>query len=194
MNPIITFLLLFSLKGPQISCQNKVHYINWNTTNPLFRGSGTAVIIPVRKYDQVHFICPLYAKKHEGLIERFLISKVSKEEYERCALNGHRPIRTYVKCNRPFEVTYVTFTFRPVNPTPNGLEFVPGEEYHFISTSSRGNLNQRRGGFCSRNNMKIVFKAVTDDQSEENVNLINASSRLKHSFTFLAFSVLRIVS
>ena len=195
MNPIITFLL-FLLKG-QILCQNKEHYINWNTTNPLFRQRENDVIISVRNYDQVNFICPLYAREHEGLIipERFIIYKVSKEEYEQCSVNY--PIRTVVKCNRPFEVTYFTLTFRPINPTPNGLEFVPNEEYHFISTSSRANLNQRRGGYCSSNNMKIIFKAVDghshhNHQLEEKLIIINASSRLKSSLSLLFLVIFRL--
>ena len=41
---------------------------------------------------------------------------------------------------------------------PNALEYKPGKDYHFISTSSKDDLHLRIGGMCLSNNMKIVFK------------------------------------
>ena len=41
---------------------------------------------------------------------------------------------------------------------PGALEYKPGKDYHFISTSSKDDLHRRIGGMCRTNNMKIVFK------------------------------------
>ncbi|CAL8134914.1 unnamed protein product [Orchesella dallaii] len=53
---------------------------------------------------------------------------------------------------------YFTITFRSFTPQPGGLEFRPGQDYYFISTSSRDDLHRRVGGRCSTHNMKVVFK------------------------------------
>ena len=43
---------------------------------------------------------------------------------------------------------------------PNTLEFHPGKSYYFISTSSGDDLHRRVGGYCTNNNMKVVFKVA----------------------------------
>ena len=43
---------------------------------------------------------------------------------------------------------------------PNSLEFHPGPSYYFVSTSSLDNLQGRTGGFCTENNMKVIFKVA----------------------------------
>ena len=35
---------------------------------------------------------------------------------------------------------------------------MPGEDYYFISTSSRSDIYRRVDGMCRDNNMKVVFK------------------------------------
>lgn len=47
---------------------------------------------------------------------------------------------------------------RPFTPQPGGLEFLPGHDYYFISTSTSDDLHRRIGGRCLTHNMKIVFK------------------------------------
>jgi ephrin-B len=54
---------------------------------------------------------------------------------------------------------------RSFTPTPGGLEFHPGKDYYFISTSSRSDLYRRIGGRCSSHNMRVVFK-VADNPVE----------------------------
>ena len=61
----------------------------------------------------------------------------------------------------------IIFTLKPVRsflPTPRGLEFRPGQDYHFISTSSRRDLNRRSGGSCATHNMKVIFKVAERGQ------------------------------
>ena len=50
--------------------------------------------------------------------------------------------------------------FRSFSPSPRGLEFHPGQDYYFISTSSRTDLHEREGGSCSTHNMKVIFKVA----------------------------------
>ena len=63
---------------------------------------------------------------------------------------------------------YFTITFRAFTPTPGGLEFQPGKDYYFISTSSPGDLNARQGGRCASHNMKVIFKVVDNAKSSNN--------------------------
>ena len=64
------------------------------------------------------------------------------------------------------------FCFRSFSPTPRGLEFRPGQDYYFISTSSKRDLLRRVGGSCSTHNMKVIFKVA---QSAEHKELVQPS-------------------
>ena len=57
--------------------------------------------------------------------------QVSKEEYDTCRITTLHP-RVITVCNKPYDLMYVTITFRPFSPQPNGLEFRPGVDYYFI--------------------------------------------------------------
>uniref|UniRef100_T1JC50 Ephrin RBD domain-containing protein n=1 Tax=Strigamia maritima TaxID=126957 RepID=T1JC50_STRMM len=57
---------------------------------------------------------------------------------------------------------YVTITFRSFTPQPGGLEFRPGQDYYFISTSSQDDLHGRHGGRCLSHHMRIIFKVCCD--------------------------------
>jgi ephrin-B len=61
---------------------------------------------------------------------------------------------------------YFTITFRPFTPQPGGLEFLPGHDYYFISTSSKDDLHRRIGGRCTSHNMKVVFKVCCNNEAE----------------------------
>ena len=54
--------------------------------------------------------------------------------------------------------------FRSFSPTPRGLEFHPGQDYFFISTSTSTDLYLRAGGACRSHNMKVTFK-VADNRA-----------------------------
>ena len=53
-----------------------------------------------------------------------------------------------------------TLSFRSFSPMPNTVEFQPGQDYYFISTSRPGDVMSRTGGYCSSHNMKVIFKVL----------------------------------
>ncbi|XP_029162664.1 ephrin-B3 [Nylanderia fulva] len=145
----------------------------WNTTNSIFRIDNTDHIIDVNKnnaafeYDQVNIICPVYPPDSyvDDDAEKYIIYNVSKEEFETCRITNPSP-RVIAVCDKPRKTMYFTITFRPFTPQPGGLEFLPGHDYYFISTSSKDDLHRRIGGRCTTNNMKVVFKVCCGNEAE----------------------------
>ncbi|RXG67999.1 Ephrin-B1, partial [Armadillidium vulgare] len=90
---------------------------------------------------------------------------VSKEEYDTCRITNPSP-RIIAVCDKPYKLMYFTITFRSFTPQPGGLEFKPGQDYYFISTSSNDDLHRRIGGRCTTHNMKVVFKVCCDPASQ----------------------------
>ena len=181
--PRVTLLLLLSIVLQQIhviSCIKQNHFVHWNTSNPIFRIDNTDHIIDVNhgnkpwEYDQVNIICPVYpaGRRHESEIEKYIIYSVTKEEYETCRITNPNP-RTIAVCNKPYELMYFTITFRSFTPTPGGMEFKPGQNYYFISTSSKDDLYRRVGGHCSTHHMKIEFK-IANNKHETHSTKIKA--------------------
>lgn len=142
----------------------KHNTIHWNSSNPIFRIDNTDNVIDVNRnnnkfeYDQVDLICPVYTPgaKEEDM-EKYIIYNVSKDEFETCRITNANP-RIIAVCDKPYKLMYFTITFRPFTPQPGGLEFSPGHDYYFISTSTGDDLHRRIGGRCTTHNMKIVFK------------------------------------
>ncbi|CAB4058484.1 EFNB [Lepeophtheirus salmonis] len=136
----------------------KVHYLHWNRANPMFHPRNNEHILNVNQgnlpweYDQVNIICPV-SKPGVHYPETHVIYSVSKAEYESCRITNPKP-RIVAICNDPYKVMYFTITFRSFTPTPGGLEFKPGADYYFISTSSREDLHRRVGGGCASHNMQ----------------------------------------
>lgn len=91
--------------------------------------------------------------------------QVSKEEYDTCRITNPSP-RIIAQCDKPKRTMYFTITFRPFTPQPGGLEFLPGHDYYFISTSSKDDLHRRIGGRCTSHNMKVVFKVCCSNDGE----------------------------
>ncbi|XP_020294832.1 ephrin-B2 [Pseudomyrmex gracilis] len=145
----------------------------WNTTNSIFRIDNTDHIIDVNKnnaafeYDQVNIICPVYPSDSyvDDDAEKYIIYNVSKEEYDTCRITNPSP-RIIAQCDKPRRTMYFTITFRPFTPQPGGLEFLPGHDYYFISTSSKDDLHRRIGGRCTSHNMKVVFKVCCSNDAE----------------------------
>ena len=145
-----------------------IHTIHWNASNPLFRREMLDAdndVINVNsgnhpwEYDQVNIVCPTYDAMSRAEEEQYIIYSVTEREYRACRIMQPNP-KIVAVCNQPHEQMYFTITFRSFTPTPGGLEFRPGEDYYFISTSSRHDLLRRVGGFCSSDNMKIVFRVA----------------------------------
>lgn len=99
---------------------------------------------------------------------------MSKEEYETCRITNSNP-RVIAVCDKPRRTMYFTITFRPFTPQPGGLEFLPGHDYYFISTSSKDDLHRRIGGRCTSHNMKVVFKVCCNADAQSSSS--SATSR-----------------
>jgi len=175
MSDIKQFLVLFV----SVSCvsSSRVHNIYWNTTNDLFKVKNPAATVVNEgnlpwEYDQVNIICPTL-KAGSDKSEQHVIYSVEKQEYENCRVSNPRP-KIVAICNRPESFMYFTITFRSFTPTPGGLEFHPGQDYYFISTSNQNDIHRRVGGWCSSHNMKMAFRVA--DNKEEGEDMDHASS------------------
>ena len=149
-----------------VTDSTRVHYIHWNASNPIFRIDNTDHIFDVNagnlpgEYDQANIICPSYKPGTEpDEAEQYMIYIVSKEEYDTCRIMDSQP-RVIAQCNNPamYPPMFFTITFRSFTPTPGGMEFYPGRDYYFISTSAEGEIDGRDGGRCRSHNMKMIFK------------------------------------
>ena len=92
--------------------------------------------------------------------------QVSKEEYDSCSITNPNA-RTVAVCDRPHQLMYFTITFRSFTPQPGGLEFKPGQDYYFITTST-GNpegVHNKMGGKCASSHMKVTFKVCCGAES-----------------------------
>lgn len=138
-------------------------FVYWNRDSPMFRLDNMDHIVDVKEYDQVHLVCP-ESKPSEKYPEQHVIYSVSKEEFDNCRITNPKP-RIVAICNSPYHPMYFTITFRSFTPTPGGLEFKPGNDYYFISTSSRSDLHRRVGGGCASHNMKMIFKVHANDRT-----------------------------
>ncbi len=169
-------LLMFLTAVFDLVAAKNVHYIHWNRSNPMFRIDNTDHIVDVNggnlpwEYDQANFICPV-SKAGTRYPEQHVIYSVSREEYESCRITNPKP-KIVAVCNQPHRLMYFTITFRSFTPTPGGLEFHPGHDYYFISTSSRSDLHRRVGGGCSTHNMRMIFK-VHDNTGIDSVDSSN---------------------
>ncbi|XP_066589916.1 ephrin-B2 isoform X2 [Prorops nasuta] len=169
---ILFLLLLVVMEAfPREATCSRLPDIYWNYTNPIFRIDNTDNIIDVNKnnaayeYDQVNIICPVYHQgTYNGDVEKYIIYNVSKEEYEACRITNPDP-KVIAVCDKPNTTLYFTITFRPFSPQPGGLEFLPGHDYYFISTSTKEDLHKRIGGRCDTHNMKVVFKVCCNNET-----------------------------
>ncbi|BFG06758.1 uncharacterized protein DMAD_13663 [Drosophila madeirensis] len=180
----VTLLTLICIETVLLSTMSscaKTFYMHWNTSNSIFRIDNTDHIIDVNKgnlafeFDQVHIICPVYEPgTFENETEKYIIYNVSKVEYETCRITNADP-RVIAICDKPQKLMFFTITFRPFTPQPGGLEFLPGNDYYFISTSSKDDLYRRIGGRCSTNNMKVVFKVCCATEEKNKTTQTNTN-------------------
>ncbi|CAG0880947.1 unnamed protein product [Cyprideis torosa] len=179
--PIPIFLLLICCcKGLQGNGP-KVHTVHWYSGNPIFRIDNNDHIFDVNRgnlpfeYDQVNIICPSKLAD-DGQYEQFIIYSVSKEEYDSCRITDPNP-RIIAVCDQPGKLLYFTITFRSFTPQPGGLEFRPGQDYFFISTSTPSDIHRRVGGRCKTHNMKVEFRVCCKDQENLQITETNSLSR-----------------
>jgi len=145
----------------------RVRNIYWNTTTSSKLSEPMMVTVnegnQAWEYDQVNIICPVYKEGEEQ--EQHIIYSVEKEEFENCRVTSPSP-RIVAICNRPRTFMYFTLTFRSFTPTPGGLEFRPGQDYYFVSTSSKLDIHRRVGGYCATHNMRMVFRVAEREEEE----------------------------
>ena len=178
------------------SAQSHIHYINWNTTNPRFKDYGNNVIDITAgteeqpwRYEQANIICPRYSSSvPSARAERYIIYNVTKSEFEHCHVINPQQNKVVAVCNTPYKLTFFTLTFRAFSPVPGAFEFHPGENYYFISTSSKRNLNKHSGGRCATHNMRLVFR-IRDINRGDNSNYSSNIQQKLHENTFLSPSI-----
>ncbi|KAI1280936.1 Ephrin-B2 [Halotydeus destructor] len=169
---ICGFVLMAIFGGScmELASSARLPDIYWNISNPIFRIDNTDHIIDVNRgnnqfeYDQVNLICPTYPKGTRAEdTESYIIYNVSKEEYNSCSITSRA--RIIAVCDKPHQLMYFTITFRSFTPQPGGLEFKPGQDYYFMSTSdgTPSGVNHKFGGRCATHNMKVVFKVCCGD-------------------------------
>ena len=160
------WLLLLVLPCHQVT-GSQVRNVYWNTTTASANIQPLVVTVNENnlpwEYDQVNLICPVVGEAGEE--EQHVIYSVEKEEFESCRVSSPRP-RIVAVCNRPRTFMYFTITFRSFTPTPGALEFSPGKEYYFISTSTNKDIHRRAGGWCRSHNMKMIFKVAESEASQ----------------------------
>ncbi len=191
LQAMTTALLFVVFVALGVEAKN-THYIHWNKANPMFRLDNTDHIIDVNvgnlpwEYDQVNIICPV-SKTNVAYPERHVIYSVSKEEFDSCRITNPKP-KVVAVCSKPHQLLYFTITFRSFTPTPGGLEFHPGQDYYFISTSSREDLHRRVGGGCATHNMKMVFK-VHDNSNIKDININSPRGEMRQPAADITNSV-----
>ena len=157
------------------SGKKRVHFVHWEKSNPMFRIDNTDNVIDVNvgntrwEYDQANFVCPrAKTETEEKEAEKYIIYNVSKEEYDSCMVTQPSS-RIVATCTGDSGRTssasaaaalYFTITFRSFSPIPGSLEFHPGKDYYFITTSVPDNLESKFGGRCASHNMKVIFKVA----------------------------------
>ena len=166
MTPIVILATLLA-----IGHAGSVRNIFWNTTTAAKLGGRYRTVTvnegnQAWEYDQVNIICPVYKEGEEQ--EQHIIYSVEKEEFEQCRVTSRKP-KIVAICNRPRTFMYFTVTFRSFTPTPGGLEFRPGQDYYFVSTSSRLDIHRRVGGYCASHNMRMVFRVAEREEEETTV-------------------------
>ena len=177
-HPTMMTLVMMMLSLSTVTAM-RTHFVYWNSTNPLFRLDNTDHIVDVNtdnlpwEYDQLHLVCPQHTQ------EQHVVYSVSEEEFRSCRVTSPRP-KIVAICNKPESFMYFTITFRSFSPTPGGLEFKPGQNYYFISTSTQRDIHRRAGGFCSSHNMKMIFK-VADNAVQEAENSVEGDSLVQLS-------------
>lgn len=134
----------------------KVHFVHWNSSNPLFYNSISPVIEVTTSEDhwnheQANIICPFYDKSvPKSLTEQYVVYNVTRDEFFKCHLKDSEQ-KIVALCNTPYRPNFFTLTFRSFSPTPGAFEFHPGQEYYFISTPPGSRQ-------CSHPPMRLIFR------------------------------------
>ena len=160
----------------------RVHFVHWNSSNPLFSDSRNNVIdissaSSPWDYEQANIICPFHQSGvPQSLTEQYVVYNVTKEEYEQCKLKSVSSAKIVTVCNTPYQPKFITLTFRSFSPTPGAFEFHPGEKYYFMSTPyvlDSGSYRRSRSDDavtrCSHPPMRLIFR-IKELHSNDNAD------------------------
>lgn len=146
-----------------------VSTIYWNSSNPIFHRNNSEHDITVRMKDSINFVCPSISQpsssgsQHTEVSRIYLVDRASSDS---CRLSRNAKLAGF--CNGASEL--ITVVFRVFTPNPNGLEFVAGQDYFFVSTSTgttEGMLNED-GGLCRTKNMRLRVRVKSQrEQSSQ---------------------------
>ncbi|EGT51471.1 hypothetical protein CAEBREN_08149 [Caenorhabditis brenneri] len=136
-------------------------YMNgYDTNHESFRNEHPT--IEVRMGDVVRFVCPDNADRDEG--EYLIVYEVTEFSMTDCALESTATeiIKCGVDTKKAPEPKNVAHLIRQLNPLPNGKEYITGQTYYYMTTSSgkANGLNHRMVGLCGTRNMRIAMKVL----------------------------------
>ncbi|XP_019622892.1 PREDICTED: ephrin-A5-like isoform X1 [Branchiostoma belcheri] len=138
--------------------------VYWNMSNNIFSGGG--YYLSPNMYDMVTVFCPHYETGSTELVEYNVLYEVDEDGYNRCDAERGRAL---LRCDRPYRNRPLSLTilFQEFSPSPYGLEFKPGRDYYYISTSTGeyGGLNATVGGNCV-NGMKMKLSICCKSTTE----------------------------
>ncbi len=155
----------------------KVHFVHWNSSNPLFFGGRGRIHIDSggtrhqNNYEQAELICPIYSESvPRYLTETLVVYNVTRLEYEKCQILSENA-KIVALCNTPFRPKFFTLTFRSFSPTPGAFEFHPGQNYYFITTSSRKSRS------CSAPHMRLVIHIEEEEEDQRGGEQIRSNQK-----------------
>jgi len=174
--PIITFF-----NSIHSSHQNsRLPPIYWNASNPIFSSLTSDThppVIDVRLGDSIDITCPLFTHEDGTRLEYYTLYQVTKSEFDNCAISklNERETKWIFDCKHPFAINAFTINFVRYSPQPKGLQFEPGRDYYFTSTSTglAEGLQSMDGGVCRHRGMKLIFRVCCSDPDPLIVNLDN---------------------
>ncbi|KAI8503056.1 Ephrin-B2a [Branchiostoma belcheri] len=127
-----------------------------------FRLSGWGYSITVELDDKVDIVCP----------------RVFNRSRQDPQYNTLYQGKMLLRCDKPFQDNRFTMLFQEFSPSPFGLEFKPGRDYYYISTSTSelGGLDNKVGGNC-RNGMRLK---ITVNQQTNIIPPVENTSESSH--------------
>ncbi|KAJ1362581.1 hypothetical protein KIN20_022183 [Parelaphostrongylus tenuis] len=108
--------------------------------------------------DVMDIVCPSYDVGADFMeTEQSIIYRVSEKDYETCTLSSDA--RELGRCISPMKKDKVKVSFRLLSPNPSALDYLPGQSYYFITTSTgtSAGLYNTKGGLCSSHQLKMII-------------------------------------
>ncbi|XP_019622662.1 PREDICTED: ephrin-B2-like [Branchiostoma belcheri] len=147
--------------------------IYWNSSNPLLSGWGYSITVELD--DKVDIVCPRVFNRSRQDPQYNTLYQVQEDGYVHCDASQGKML---LRCDKPFQDNRFTMLFQEFSPSPFGLEFKPGRDYYYISTSTSelGGLDNKVGGNC-RNGMRLK---ITVNQQTNIIPPVENTSESSH--------------